>query len=140
MPAQRPTFYTAIGRSDLIDDVRFASPLLSRAQKAELFGVLDEVFATRPTAEWCAVLAAAGQRFAPVRTYADVVADPQVWANGYLTEVDGATVVGSPIRLSDTPARVGGPPPDLGADTFDVLHEAGYSDEEIAELIAGGAV
>ena len=73
---QRPAFYTAIGRPDLIDDARFASPLLSPEQKSELFDVLGEVFRRRSTAEWCEVLAAAGQRFAPVRTYADVSRRP----------------------------------------------------------------
>ncbi len=140
VPPQRPAFYTAIGRPDLVDDARFASPLLSPAQKSELFEVLGEVFRTRPTAEWCAVLAAAGQRFAPVRTYADVVADPQVWANDYLAEVDGAMTVGTPIRLSGTPTRVGTAPPDVGADTMDVLLEAGYSDDEIAALVTDRTV
>jgi crotonobetainyl-CoA:carnitine CoA-transferase CaiB-like acyl-CoA transferase len=140
VPPQRPAFYTAIGCPDLIEDARFASPLLSPAQKAELFDVLGEVFVTKATAEWCEILAAAGQRFAPVRTYADVVADPQVWANGYLAEVDGATTVGTPIRLSETPSRVGTAPPDVGADTMDVLLEVGYSDDEIAALVTDRVV
>ncbi len=133
-------FYTAIGRPDLIDDARFATPLLSKPQKAELFAILAEVFVLRPTAEWCAILRAAGQRYAPVRTYAEVADDPQVWDTGYLAEVDGTRVVGTPIRLSDTPARVGGPAPELGADTMEVLAAAGYSDDELAELLAAGAI
>ena len=137
---KKEAFYTAIGRPDLIDDARFATPLLSKPQKAELFAILAEVFVQRPTAEWCAVLRAAGQRYAPVRTYAEVADDPQVWDNGYLAEVDGTRVVGTPIRLSDTPTRVGGPAPELGADTMEVLAAAGYSDDELAELLAAGAI
>jgi CoA:oxalate CoA-transferase len=137
---KKPAFYTAIGRPDLIDDERFATPLLSKPQKAELFGILAEVFVQRTTAEWSTILAAAGQRFAPVRTYAEVADDPQVWENGYLSEIDGARVVGTPIRLSDTPACVGGPAPELGADTMAVLLDAGYTDAEVAELLAAGAV
>ena len=75
-----------------------------------------------------------------MRTYAEVADDPQVWENGYLAEVDGVRVVGTPIRLSDTPARVGGPAPDLGADTMEVLAAAGFSDDELAELVAAGAI
>ena len=116
------------------------APLLFKEAKLELFGILAEVFVKRTTAEWCTILAAAGQRYAPVRTYDEVAADPQVWENGYLAEVDGERVVGTPIRLSDTPARVGGPAPELGADTTTVLQELGYGDEEIAELLASGAV
>lgn len=137
---KKPAFYNAIGRPDLIDDARFATPLLSKPQKAELFAVLAEVFVQRPTAEWCEILRAAGQRYAPVRTYAEVADDPQVWDNGYLAEVDGTRVVGTPIRLSDTPTRVGGPAPELGADTMEVLRAAGYSDDELAALLAAGAI
>jgi formyl-CoA transferase/CoA:oxalate CoA-transferase len=138
--ANRPIFYDAIGRPDLTDDPRFASPLLSKGQKAELFAELAEVFVERTTAEWCEILRAAGQRFAPVRTYAEVAADHHVWENGYLAEVDGERAVGTPIRLSDTPARVGGPAPELGADTVDVLLAAGLTTEEIAELYAASAI
>lgn len=137
---RKPAFYDAIGRPELATDERFATPLLSKPQKAELFAILAEVFVERTTAEWCEILRAAGQRYAPVRTYAEVADDPQVWQNGYLTEVDGARVVGTPIRLSETPTRVGGPAPDLGADTFDVLLAAGYTDDELAELLAAGAI
>jgi crotonobetainyl-CoA:carnitine CoA-transferase CaiB-like acyl-CoA transferase len=63
-----------------------------------------------------------------------------VWDNGYLAEVDGTRVVGTPIRLSDTPTSVGGPAPELGADTMEVLAAAGYSDDELAELLAAGAI
>jgi crotonobetainyl-CoA:carnitine CoA-transferase CaiB-like acyl-CoA transferase len=99
---RKPAFYDAVGRPELATDERFATPLLSKPQKAELFAILAEVFVERTTAEWCEILRAAGQRYAPVRTYAEVADDPQVWENGYLTEADGARVVGTPIRLSDT--------------------------------------
>jgi crotonobetainyl-CoA:carnitine CoA-transferase CaiB-like acyl-CoA transferase len=136
----RPVFYEAIGRPDLTDDPRFASLILTKSQKAGLFAELATVFVTRTTAEWSSILRAAGQRYAPVRTYAEVADDPQVWVNGYLAEVDGERVVGMPIRLSDTPTVVGTAPPELGADTMDVLLEAGMTSEEIAELFASGAL
>jgi crotonobetainyl-CoA:carnitine CoA-transferase CaiB-like acyl-CoA transferase len=137
---QRAVFYDAIGRPDLSTDPRFDALLFTKQQKAELFEILAEVFAERTTAEWCEVLGRIGVRYAPVRSYAEVADDPHVWANGYLAEADGERVVGTPIRLSDTPARVGGPPPELGADTFEVLSGAGYSPDEIAELYASGAI
>jgi len=143
-PQLRVAFYEAIGRPDLLEDPRFTSPLLGPAEKAALFELLAEVFVTRTTDEWCTVLAAAGQRFAPVRDYAAVVEDPQVWVNGYLARDgegdDAAMIVGSPIALSDTPTTPGGPPPALGADTDAVLSAAGYADDEIVALRAAGAI
>src|SRR4029079_18994494 len=104
--------------------------------KSELWPILDEVFRTRTTAEWSAVFEAAGRRFAPVRNHAEVAADPSVWENEYLVEVDGpdgkAKVVSSPVRFSETPAVLGVAVPELGQHTEEVLLEAGFTWEELA--------
>ena len=110
----------------------------------ELFPILDSVFSTRPTAEWCEILGAAGLRHAPVRDHAEVIADPSVWTNGYLTTVkdrDGTDtrVVVPPVRFSQTPARAGGAAPELGEHTEEVLLEIGYTWDDIAQLRDRGA-
>ena len=64
----RDLFYRTIGRPDLID--RFDHLLYFEDDKAELWPILDEVFATKTTEEWCDLLGAAGLRFAPVRDHA----------------------------------------------------------------------
>jgi formyl-CoA transferase len=79
-----------------------------------------------------------------VRDYAAVAADPQVWENGYLQEVDDGNgaevqVVGSPITLSAHPAKLGGMVPELGQHTEEVLLELGYSWDDIGGLRDGGA-
>ena len=48
--------------------------------------------------------------------------------------------LGVVAQLSDTPARVGRPTPLLGAETNDILAEAGYTPAEITALKAAGAV
>ena len=140
----RTAFYELLGRPELTDDPRFASPLLDEAQKAELFPILSDAFRARSTDDWCALLAAAEIRYAPVRDYAAVAADPQVWENGYLSAVatdDGTEVrvVGSPIALSESPAQVAATVPELGQHTEEVLLELGYSWDEIGELRDAGA-
>ena len=138
---QRDAFYGAIGRLDLLDDPRFASPILAPPEKAALFAEVARAMTARTTAEWCSVLAAAGQRFAPVRDHAAVVADPQPWANGYLaTDESGGPIVGPPIKLSDTPATAGTAPPELGQHTEEVLLEHGYTWDEITALQDAGAI
>jgi crotonobetainyl-CoA:carnitine CoA-transferase CaiB-like acyl-CoA transferase len=44
-----------------------------------------------------------------------------------------------PIGLSLTPPAPQGPPPGTGQHSRSILHEAGYSDAEIEELIRIGA-
>jgi crotonobetainyl-CoA:carnitine CoA-transferase CaiB-like acyl-CoA transferase len=52
---------------------------------------------------------------------------------------DGVKQLGMPIKFSRTPGGPQGPGPVLGADTEDVLREAGFADDEVADLIEAGA-
>ena len=141
----RDVFYRTIGRPDLIE--RFHTLLYFEEDKAALWPILDEVFATKPTAEWCTLLGAAGLRFAPVRDHAEVAADPGVRANGYIASVQAPDTPGSvvevvraPVRFSEpTPAAAPGAP-ELGQHTEEVLLESGYSWDDIAGLSADGAI
>ena len=133
----RNRFFEVIGRPDLAE--RFDQPLWE-AEKAELFPLIDEVLATATTAEWCERLGAAGLRYAPVRDHGEVVADPDVWANGYLATVDGTDVVAAPVSFSDTPARSPSTAPELGQHTEEVLLELGYTWDDIAALGEHGAI
>ncbi len=143
--AARDHFYRTIGRPDLID--RFKHLLYFEDDKAELWPILDGVFAARTTAEWCELLGAAGLRFAPVRSHSDVVDDPGVWANRYITRADDADPPGSrvamvraPVRFTEPAPTVGSHVPELGQHTEEVLLEAGYSWDDIASLSADGAI
>lgn len=139
-----PGFGRALERPDLAENPRYNSLQLEREDLVELFEILNEIFPTRSTAEWSDRLAAEQQRFAAVRGYDEVIADPQAWLNGYFVEGHHPTrgqvkVVGNPIRLSETPAVPGIVTPELGQHTEEVLLEAGFSWDEIAQLQADGA-
>ncbi len=137
-------FCRAIERPDLLEDPRFTGPTVSEEGWRELFAILEPIFRARSTAEWCERLRAEQQRFAPLRNYAEIAADPQSWVNGYLVEVEhpqwGRTAaLGHPIRFGETPAKPGAVAPELGQHTEEVLAEAGLSWEEIAALRERGA-
>ena len=144
-PALRPPFYECIGRPDLGMEPQFQEMLYSAETKHALHRILSEIFPTRTTAEWSARLLAAGQRFAPVRDYAAVTADPNMWENGYLTELDHpewgkVTMAGVPIRMSDTPMVPGTFLAELGQHTEEILLDLGYDWEQIADLQSSGTI
>ncbi|MCZ6532972.1 MAG: CaiB/BaiF CoA-transferase family protein [SAR324 cluster bacterium] len=99
----------------------------------------------RSTAEWLEAFHAEDVHVSKVNTYEDIVNDPQARANGYVEQVrddagNSYTILGPPIRFSETPARLRSMPPELGEHTEHVLGELGYSAEEIARLRESKAV
>lgn len=126
-------------------DPRFATNALRLAHYDELRATLVPVFASRPRAEWQAVLREAGVPNGAVRGLDEVFADPQTAAREMLVEVAHATlgpvkVTGVPVKLSATPGSVRTAPPTLGQHTAAVLAELGYDQAGIEALVANGAV
>jgi crotonobetainyl-CoA:carnitine CoA-transferase CaiB-like acyl-CoA transferase len=141
----RPAFYECIGRPDLAVDNRFTPGLYSPEVKAQLHAEFCTVFPQYTTAEWCERLRNAGQRYAPVRGYAEVMDDPQMWENGYLSVMEhpewgNIRMPGVPIRMSDTPLKPGDTLAELGQDTEIVLMELGYAWEQIEAFRAASAI
>jgi len=135
-----------LGHPEWKDEPRFATLDDRRHQRAVIRGMLEEVLKTRPRAEWIAKFLAAGIPCGPVSSVPEAAADPQVRARGMVVEVPhpgGGTIrmVGSPVKLSRTPARVEAGPPSVGQHTDAILSElAGLGPDEIARLRAAGAI
>jgi CoA:oxalate CoA-transferase len=139
-----PGFCRAIDRPDLIDDPRFRDRVIAPADHEALIEIVTAAFLGRTTKEWCERLKAEAQRYSPVQNPSELVSDPQAWANGYLVEAEHPewgriTLLGNPIRLSDTPVQSFAVAPELGQHTEEVLLEAGFSWDELAELREQGA-
>ena len=73
-------FLGAIGREDLTDDPRFATPDARKQHARELVIILDEVFSRRDLAEWRTILDGVGVTFGIVATVNEALDDPQMRA------------------------------------------------------------
>lgn len=138
-------FATAIGRTDLAEDPRFATNPSRVAHRGTLIPFLEDVMRTRTAAEWVATLDSAGVPVGPIQTVDQALQDPQVLARGMVTELvhpaaGPMKVVGCPVRLTRTPPSVRTAPPMLGQDTGDVLAELGFSQDRIRLLRTNGVV
>jgi crotonobetainyl-CoA:carnitine CoA-transferase CaiB-like acyl-CoA transferase len=111
----------------------------SDERRETLLATLTQLFATGPREKWVEILRDADIVAAPINTLLEASNDPDVLANGYVTEVEypkyGKTlkVHGSPWHFSETPARVG-IAPEVGEHNEEVLEELGYSAADIAGL------
>jgi CoA:oxalate CoA-transferase len=136
------TAMTALGFYERLEREGFGDlgVVLDSAEKRDtLLGLLDELFATGSREDWVAKLRAADIVSAPINTLLEASNDPDVVANGYVTEVEypayGKTlkVHGSPWQFSETPARAG-IAPGLGAHDDEILADLGYTATQIEDL------
>jgi len=134
-----------IGRPDLLTDPRFADNAARVRHRAELAAILGGIFIQATTAQWLERLEAADILCAPLLTYPDLVAHPQVESSGMIVAVSHPAqgrirMPGIPQRLAATPASVRLPPPLAGEHTEEVLRGAGFSAAEIGALAEEGAI
>jgi crotonobetainyl-CoA:carnitine CoA-transferase CaiB-like acyl-CoA transferase len=105
---------------------------------------IEDVTVAAPRSHWLALFDANDIPCGPINDYAQVFADPQVIAREMVVETAHPTLgrmktLGSPIKMSATPADVSRRAPQLGEHTDEVLREAGFSSDEIAALRKSGA-
>ena len=143
-PRDWPAIAAAAGRPDLVEDPRFATPVERAANAAALLAELDAAFGAMSHAQMSRALTEADVIWAPLQTLADVAQDPVAHTAGCFVEVedrDGDLFLApaSPARFEGAPQGPRSGAPGLGAHTRDVLLEAGYSLEEIDDLVRSGA-
>ena len=139
-------YCAAIGRVDLINDERFDTSFKRTEHHAELEPLLFEAMRQRTTDEWIEMLTPYGMVVGPLNTISQAVSQEQIQHREMVAEVDHPVagrlrLANSPLRLSRTPGRAGGPGPAYGQDTSAVLREwLGLDDGAIADLAAAAVV
>ena len=136
-----------LGRPELAADQRFATARSREENSRLLTELLDGIIASQPAEHWLSRWRERGFPCATVNTLADLAADPQAWANGYLMraycpEIDQEVdVPGMALTLSRTPGQIRHLGPELGQDTEQVLVEVlGYSWDDVIRFKDKGVI
>ena len=133
-----------IGHPELKEDARFADFASRQRNSADLIPMLTDLFRTRTTAEWLAVIEPAGIPTGPINSVAEALSDPQTAARGMLVETTHP--IWGTVRAPASPLRVGEPPaehrraPSRNEDSADILGRLlGYPAARVEELASAGA-
>jgi crotonobetainyl-CoA:carnitine CoA-transferase CaiB-like acyl-CoA transferase len=132
-------FCAAIGRPELSDHMDFATMAARYSNRPGLRALLEPIFKNTSTAEWIKRLKANSVPAGPIYKMDQVFADPQVRHLGIAETVNhpergDIQLVGQPVTLSRTPAKIVSAIPEKGAHSEQVLAEFGFNASEITSL------
>ena len=135
-------FFAVAGAAAHLDDPRFASISTRTEHIDAIYAIAGALLRERSTAEWLALLGETQVPCAKVIPLARLESDPHLVATGFFAAVETPAGV---MRFPGVPVLFDGErppvslPPRLGGDTRAVLAEAGFSDADIAALLASRA-
>jgi formyl-CoA transferase/CoA:oxalate CoA-transferase len=133
-------------RPALAEDPRYRTNADRVVHAAALREELSALLREWPRASLLSALKDAGVPSGAVRSVTEALADPQLAAREMSVPLEHVSagairVLGTPLKLSGTPATIRTPPPALGQHTDAILEQdAGLSTAEIAALREAGAI
>jgi CoA:oxalate CoA-transferase len=139
-------FCRLLKRSDLVNDLRFATNVSRAKNKKVLAVILQKELAGKSAAFWSKKLEEEGIPYSPLNSIKDICEDPHILHRGMIKEINQSLVgkmriANSPFRLSETPAQIYAPAPLLGEHTREVLADIlGYKPEKIERLKKAGVI
>ncbi|HZQ38639.1 MAG TPA: CoA transferase [Dehalococcoidia bacterium] len=134
-----------LGVAELIADPRFDTQPKRMQRYQELAALLSERTRLQSSEQLLCALAEAGIPAGPINDVGQMLDDPQAQARQMVIETDHPVfgplrTIGNPVKLSETPWALRRLAPKLGEHSDAILHEAGYTDAEIAALREAGVV
>jgi crotonobetainyl-CoA:carnitine CoA-transferase CaiB-like acyl-CoA transferase len=133
------TFLTLIGRTDKIEDPRYATHARRNENIREIYAELEAVFQEETTNAWLERLEKADLPAMPVHTLKSLLADRHLLETGFFYPSEHPTEgsmrsMRSPSLWSRTPPTNTRDTPKLGEHGPDILRELGYSAAELAAV------
>ncbi len=141
-------FCHVMGLQDLENDPKFRGEFERRKNSSELITILEKAFAEKNRDEWGDLFDKEGNKFLAwerILTISEALVDPQVLANGYVTEFDHP-VLGKfkeqpfPLDFSNADTGPRTPAPEFGQHTEEILLDIGYTWDDISRLSEKGVI
>ncbi len=134
-----------LGAPELSVDPRFRTNPDRVRNRAELRTALCAKVSLKPVKEVVSALRAVGAPCSELNTVADMLAHEQVAAAEIirplaLSDCPDHQVVALPVRIGGVRGSKFERPPELGADTDNILGDLGYDHQQLASLRAAGAI
>jgi len=130
-----------LGHPEWKTDPRFETNTQRLAHQNALTQAIESVLTQHPTAYWISTLESAGVPVGPVNSIAQAFTHPQAIAREMVVETTHPKAgrvkgVGHPVKFSALPRPEPKPAPELGEHSRHILSGFGFSQQEIAQLIA----
>lgn len=134
-----------IGKPQWKNDPDYATNPARVKNREVLIPMIQEIFLQNTREYWVKTMEENGVPGGPINTIDQVFEDPQVLHREMLIEMDHPTaekvkLVGSPIKMNETPVSYRVSPPLLGEHTQEILKELGYDKDDIDNFIKEGIV
>jgi len=134
----------ALDMEDVRQDPRFATNRDRIRHRRDINRIVAERIAVRSREEWIELLNREGVPCGPINNLREVFSDPQVLHQQMvLTSNQPSGKVRMPgfaVKMTETPARLRRPSPQIGEHTDEVLAEAGFDRAEIEKLRSEGVI
>lgn len=138
--------FRAIGRADLAEDPSLATNQGRAKRVDEIDGIMADWIGKHTQAEVLEIMEKAQVVAGPICDAQQLLDDPHIKARDAFVrmpdpELGSVTLQNVVPRFTNNPGRIRwAGKPAIGADTDDVLAEAGYGRDEIARLVADGVI
>lgn len=132
-------FYELLLQKTGLADVAHMRPQSDRALWPRQRMTFAATFKSKTQAEWCALLEGTDACFAPVLTIDEAPHHPHLKARQTYVDMDGVVQPAAQPRFSRTLPGAIAPPARPGQHTSAVLHQWGWSQDEICTALESGA-